>query len=64
MNLTPLFFTLAFLFSFIYPQTSSNAALTVRVDASQGAPRLIVNGKPVRARMFFGIYRAAQPAPR
>ena len=42
--------------------TSSTAAsskttkgLTVRVDASRGAPRLLVNGKPVRARMFFGI---------
>jgi beta-galactosidase len=30
------------------------ATLTVRVDASHGAPRLIVNGEPVRARMFFG----------
>ncbi len=29
--------------------------LTVRVDARRGAPRLMVNGKPVRARMFFGI---------
>ncbi len=28
--------------------------LTVRVDASSGAPRLLVNGKPVRPRMFFG----------
>ena len=28
---------------------------TVRVDASSGAPRLVVDGKPVRARMFFGI---------
>ncbi|MDQ2798901.1 MAG: hypothetical protein M3Y13_04575, partial [Armatimonadota bacterium] len=39
------------------------SALTVRVDASQGAPRLVVNGRPVRARMFFGIYRASQPVP-
>ncbi len=30
-------------------------ALTVRVDATGGAPRLLVDGKPVRARMFFGI---------
>ena len=28
---------------------------TVRVDASSGAPRLVVDGKPVRARMFFGL---------
>ena len=28
--------------------------LTVRVDAGSGAPRLVVNGRPVRARMFFG----------
>ena len=28
--------------------------LTVRVDISAGAPRLLVNGRPVRARMFFG----------
>ncbi len=33
--------------------------LTVRVDASRGAPRLTVNGKPVRPRMFFGIPGAA-----
>ncbi|MDH7569182.1 MAG: beta-galactosidase [Armatimonadota bacterium] len=30
------------------------AALTVRVDSAGGAPRLVVNGKPVRARMFWG----------
>lgn len=29
-------------------------ALTVRVEASSGAPRLVVNGVPVRARMFWG----------
>lgn len=29
--------------------------LTVRVDSRGGAPCLTVNGKPVRARMFFGI---------
>jgi hypothetical protein len=33
----------------------SPAAETVRVDAASGAPRLVVDGKPVRARMFFGI---------
>lgn len=30
------------------------APLTVRVDPAGGAPRLLVNGKPVRARMFWG----------
>ncbi|MCX7006482.1 MAG: beta-galactosidase, partial [Kiritimatiellaeota bacterium] len=29
-------------------------ALEVRVDATGGAPRLCVDGQPVRARMFFG----------
>jgi len=29
-------------------------ALTVRVDPAGGAPRLCVDGKPVRARMFWG----------
>lgn len=35
-------------------------ALTVRVDSTGGAPRLMVDGKPVRARMFFG---SPSPAP-
>ena len=30
------------------------SGLTVRVDAAAGAPRLLVNGVPVRPRMFFG----------
>ncbi len=30
------------------------SALTVRVDAAKGAPRLTVNGEPVRARIFYG----------
>lgn len=30
------------------------APLTVRVDPASGAPRLLVNGEPVRARMFWG----------
>ncbi|MHB8952666.1 MAG: beta-galactosidase [Pirellulaceae bacterium] len=33
----------------------ANGVETVRVDASSGAPRLVVDGKPVRARMFFGL---------
>lgn len=32
----------------------SACALTVRVDPANGAPRLLVDGKPVRARMFWG----------
>ncbi|QEH37807.1 hypothetical protein OJF2_63980 [Aquisphaera giovannonii] len=40
----------------LHPQASPAAdPLTVRVDASNGAPRIVVNGKAVRARMFFGI---------
>jgi len=29
-------------------------ALTVRVDSPNGTPRILVNGEPVRARMFWG----------
>src|ERR1035437_1612241 len=32
----------------------TSKSLTVRVEARSGAPRLVVNGRPVRARMFFG----------
>ena len=28
--------------------------LTVKVESPQGAPRIVVDGKPVRARMFYG----------
>lgn len=41
---------------------SAGAVETVRVDASSGAPRLVVDGKPVRARMFWGA-PAARPLP-
>jgi len=34
------------------------AVETARIDASAGAPRLVIDGKPVRARMFWG---APQP---
>ncbi|MFA6546501.1 MAG: beta-galactosidase [Limisphaerales bacterium] len=37
-------------------------ALTVRVDAGGGAPRLLVNGEPVRSRMFWGAPGSA-PVP-
>lgn len=30
------------------------SALTVRVDPASGAPRLLVDGQPVRSRMFWG----------
>ena len=43
--------------------SASYGALTVRVDASHGAPRLVVNGQPIRARMFWGDYRSPNPAP-
>jgi len=33
----------------------ARAVETVRVDVSAGAPRLVVDGEPVRARMFFGL---------
>ena len=32
----------------------SSFGLSVRVDPAGGAPRLVVNGEPVRARMFWG----------
>ncbi len=38
------------LFAFLAPAL----ALEVRVDATGGAPRLCVDGQPVRARMFYG----------
>lgn len=34
--------------------SSPARALSVRVDASRGAPRIVVDGAPVRARMFWG----------
>lgn len=34
--------------------SASSAPLTVRIESPAGAPRLVVNGRPVRARMFFG----------
>lgn len=41
---------------------SPASALTVRVDPAGGAPRLLVDGKPVRARMFWGA-SAGAPIP-
>ena len=35
-------------------QTLATGALTVRVDPRDGAPRILVNGQPVRSRMFWG----------
>lgn len=34
--------------------TTPSSALTVRVDPAHGAPRWVVNGRPVRARVFWG----------
>ena len=44
----------ACLFAF-YVLLGSALALDVRVDATGGAPRICVDGQPVRARMFFGM---------
>ena len=35
-------------------QVISQAIETARIDASAGAPRLMIDGKPVRARIFWG----------
>lgn len=32
----------------------AGAELTARVESPNGAPRIVINGRPVRARMFFG----------
>lgn len=40
--------------SIVVGAQSATGPLTVRVDAARGAPRLLVNGQPVRARMFYG----------
>lgn len=45
----------ASLLSFAWSVSSFSAApLTARVESPNGAPRIVVNGQPVRARMFFG----------
>lgn len=52
-----------FIASLVLFATSLVAAvspLTVHVESTNGAPRLVVNGTPVRARMFFGM---PGPAP-
>jgi beta-galactosidase len=41
---------------------TATALEVVRVDASSGAPRLIVDGKPVRARIFWGAPGVGQIA--
>ncbi|MGI6416104.1 MAG: class I SAM-dependent methyltransferase [Thermoguttaceae bacterium] len=40
--------------------TPAGAVETVRVETSGGAPRLLVDGKPVRARIFWGAPAAGQ----
>ena len=50
---TRLTFTLSLTLWFV-GASMSNAVETVRVDATSGAPRLLVDEKPVRARMFWG----------
>ncbi|WP_165248647.1 beta-galactosidase [Paludisphaera soli] len=41
---------------------ASASALTVRVEVRNGVPQLVVDGRPVRARMFFGIPGSAPVA--
>ncbi|MDR1140579.1 MAG: beta-galactosidase [Planctomycetaceae bacterium] len=49
-----------FIFLFFFNNFLNNflnnlpAAETVRVDVTNGVPRILVDGQPVRARMFFG----------
>ncbi len=45
---------LLFLTAALTGLSTAPAALSVRVDSANGAPRLVVNGSPVRARMFWG----------
>ncbi len=47
------FVLVAFLYAALLTSKTARA-LSVRVDATSGAPRLVVNGAPVRARMFWG----------
>ena len=49
--------SLCFLASAGWPAIAA-AVNSVRVDASSGAPRIVVDGKPVRARMFWGCANA------
>lgn len=42
--------------------SAAAAVETVRVDASSGAPRLLVDGRPARARMFWGA-PGSRPLP-
>ncbi|MDR2754940.1 MAG: beta-galactosidase [Planctomycetaceae bacterium] len=44
-------FTSAFIFAFL---GNLSAVETVRVGVTNGVPRILVDGQPVRARMFFG----------
>lgn len=46
------FFCLAFLFSFLL--TAVQAADSVRVESRNGAPCIVVDGQPVRPRVFYG----------
>jgi hypothetical protein len=47
-----------FAFLFLLPFVTCSplaSALTARIDATQGAPRLMVDGQPTRARIFWGM---------
>jgi len=49
-------------FAFLLLTVTAACGLTVRVESPTGAPRIVVDGKPVRARMFWGAPGAA-PIP-
>ncbi len=59
---TPLTCCLAGLVLVVFWTSTLPGAETVRVDASTGAPRLLVDGQPVRARMFWGA-PGSRPLP-
>jgi hypothetical protein len=44
----------ASVFALVFAVGSTGAALDVRVDATGGVPRLMVDGLTVRARIFWG----------
>jgi hypothetical protein len=51
MNISRLLFCVSLI---LLLAQSAIGVQTVRVDATSGAPRLLVDGQPVRARMFWG----------
>lgn len=54
MNKTAIRYPLLCAVSLVLLAATSSHGLTARVDPAGGAPRIVVNGEPVRARMFWG----------